>query len=40
MALPPKSFRDYRNESGSYERLRALLRTGQRYGLVPRQIGM
>jgi N-acetyl sugar amidotransferase len=40
MALPPRSFRDYRNEWASYERLRSLMRLGQRYGLLPPQVGM
>ncbi len=40
MAEPPRSFRDYRNESASYERLRSIMRVGQRYGLLPRQVGM
>jgi hypothetical protein len=40
MALPPKSFRDYPNEFASYERVRSLIRLGQRYGLLPQQVGM
>lgn len=40
MAAPPRSFRDYRNESASYERLRSLMRLAQRWGLLPQQVGM
>jgi N-acetyl sugar amidotransferase len=40
MALPPRSFRDYRNGSASYERLRSLVKLSQRYGLLPGQVGM
>jgi len=40
MAAPPKSFRDYRNEFRSYERLKAIAQAGQRYGLLPKQLGM
>ncbi|MGH9307766.1 MAG: N-acetyl sugar amidotransferase, partial [Vicinamibacterales bacterium] len=40
MALPTRSYRDYPNEFGSYERVRSLIRLGQRYGLLPQQVGM
>ncbi|MGH9372435.1 MAG: N-acetyl sugar amidotransferase, partial [Vicinamibacterales bacterium] len=40
MALPPRSFRDYRNDAASHERLRSLMKLGQRYGLLPGQVGM
>lgn len=40
MALPPKSYREYPNEAASYERLRALMRLGQRVGVLPPQVGM
>ena len=40
MAEPPRSYRDFRNEADRYERLKALMRSAQRWHLLPRQIGM
>jgi hypothetical protein len=40
MQLPVKSYRDYPNESNRYEYLKRGLRLVQRYGLLPKQVGM
>jgi N-acetyl sugar amidotransferase len=40
MEQPVRSYRDFRNESGRYERLKAIMRLAQRQKLLPHQIGM
>lgn len=40
MAQPPRSYRNYRNESQRYESLKRLMRFAQRHGLLPQQVGM
>jgi len=40
MQLPVASYRDYPNESNRYEHLKRGMRLVQRYGLLPKQVGM
>ncbi|HXI13978.1 MAG TPA: N-acetyl sugar amidotransferase [Thermoanaerobaculia bacterium] len=40
MALPRRSYRDYRNQLARQEQLKVAMRLAQRYHIVPRQLGL
>jgi N-acetyl sugar amidotransferase len=40
MAAPVRTYRDYRNDSRGYEVLKRLMRSAQRRGFLPAQVGM
>jgi N-acetyl sugar amidotransferase len=40
MAQPPRSFRDYPNESHRFETLKKIVHVGQRLGILPAQVGL